>query len=161
MIHKTIVLLTLIVSLASCCKMSNQLEEVWITSNPPQAEIVIDGYHCGNSPLLVELDKKYDHSVYLFKEGYETVEGSIYSRRTIGSSRNVVWPFAGAAIGTGIGIACCGTGGCIIPAFVVGTALGTVAGLAMGVTGTAVDLGTRSDCTLSGHHFHGELPLQQ
>ena len=155
MLNKLIIL-SLIGLSTGCCTMRNKAEPVWITSNPEQAEVVIDGYYCGTSPVCVELNKKYDHAVSLSKEGYQSCEGILPSQRTYKSAKNLIWPIAGAVIGTGIGIACCGTSGFILPEFIVGTILGTGIGIGVGTVGMGVDSIGRADCTLPPQ-FHGEL----
>lgn len=154
-----IITISLIILLTGCCSMQNKEAPVWITSNPEQAEVVIDGYHCGFTPVCLELNKKIDHTISISKSGFETYDGIIPSKRTFKSANNLIWPVAGAAIGTCIGIACLGTSGFIIPEFLIGTAIGTGVGLGVGAVGLGVDRSSRADCTLQ-KHFHTHLHSQ-
>ncbi len=151
-----LIAISLIGLLTGCCSMQNKKEPVWITSTPDQAEVTIDGHYCGMTPVCVDLNKKYDHFVSLSKEGHQGCEGMIPSKRTFRSAKNLIWPAAGAVIGTGIGLACYGTGGFIIPQFIIGTVIGTGVGMGIGSVGLGVDCISRADCTLPTQ-FHGEL----
>ncbi|MFN4174772.1 MAG: PEGA domain-containing protein, partial [Parachlamydiaceae bacterium] len=116
-----LIAISLIGILAGCCSMKSKKEAVWITSSPEQAEVTIDGHYYGLTPVKVDLNKKCNHTVSLNKEGYLGCEGIISSKRTMKSAKNLIWPVAGAVIGTGIGLACYGTGGFIIPECLIGT----------------------------------------
>lgn len=136
-------------SLTSCCAMTRQRTGcVTITAKQGGAQVFIDGDSWGITPLQVDLEKNRDHSILVTKSGYQNQEIVLKSRHTWNSARNLVFPFAGAAVGTGVGLACYGTGGWMFPLFLAGTVVGVVAGLGLGAIGAATDCYLRSDCDL-------------
>lgn len=142
----------------SCCTMATKpTEQVLITTQQSDVDVFIDGYSCGKAPLLAELDKKYDHQIVVSKTGYQNQETCITSHHTLKSGYNIAAPIAGAAIGTGVGLALFGTGGFILPYCIVGTLCGGAIGLGLGVVGTATDLYSRSDCSLAKNEVHFQL----
>lgn len=157
--YKTISLILIFsITLTGCCSMiSDPTRRVTVTAQQSDANVFVDGYACGTAPLLVDLDKKYDHTIVVSKTGYQPQQVVLKSRRTMRSASNLLTPVAGAAIGTGIGLACYGTSGYIIPFALVGTGIGAVVGLGVGVIGTATDISLRSDCDLNAHNVHFDL----
>lgn len=63
---KHILLLCLALALAGCAAYQN----VSIESDPPGAEIFLDGEPIGTTPQVLRVPRDRDHSVYLKKEGY-------------------------------------------------------------------------------------------
>lgn len=157
--YKTITLIPILsFFLTSCCSvMRDPTRRVTVTAQQSDAEVFIDGYACGTAPLSVDLDKSYDHTIVVTKPGYQSQQTLLKSRHTLKWTSNILTPIAGAAIGTGIGLACCGTTGYIVPFALVGTGIGAVVGLGVGVIGTAADVYSRSDCDLHPHSAHFNL----
>ena len=59
-------ILLLCLALAGCAAYQN----VSIESDPPGAEIFLDGEPIGTTPQVLRVPRDRDHSVYLKKEGY-------------------------------------------------------------------------------------------
>lgn len=127
-----------------------------VTAQQSDADVMIDGYACGTTPLSVGLDKTRDHTIIVSKPGYQRQRVCLKSRHTASVASNLISPAVGAVVGTGVGLALYGTGGYIFPAFLVGTVIGGAIGLGVGCIGTAADLYLRSDCDLDRKdvHFH-------
>lgn len=157
--YKTISLIMILsFFLTSCCSMiGDPTRLVTVTAQQSDAEVFIDGYACGTAPLLVDLDKTYDHTIVVSKPGYQPQQAFLKSHHTLWWTSNILTPFAGAAIGTGVGLACYGTSGYIVPFALAGTGIGAAVGLGLGVIGTAVDIGSRSDCDLDTQSVHFNL----
>jgi hypothetical protein len=61
---------TIVVGTSSCASIvSGTKQSVTVTSDPPGAEISIDGKAAGKTPLAVDLRRKEDHVIKGFKEG--------------------------------------------------------------------------------------------
>ena len=73
---KVISLLTMICFVCtSCCSLVRSPDQkVTIQSLPDQADLYVDGYYCGQTPVQVELSRKYNHSIYVATEGYQPQE---------------------------------------------------------------------------------------
>lgn len=56
--------------LALCLTGCTAYQNVSIESDPPGAEIFLDGKPVGQTPLKLSVSRDLDHSVYLKKEGY-------------------------------------------------------------------------------------------
>ncbi|MBA2369046.1 MAG: PEGA domain-containing protein [Candidatus Protochlamydia sp.] len=151
--------------LTSCSTIRHQHPEtVYVSSHPPGANVIIDGYDCGTTPQSVALQPKYAHEIVLEKAGYQphfcVLEPKI-SKKKIGS--NALLPVGFAAVGAGAGYvaAGCTTMGLsaiLIPAFAVaGLAVGTVAG----AVGTGVDLYSGDAKKLSTDKVHAHLVPNQ
>ncbi len=145
MFKKFVSFIALVVVFASCCSARCAEERVWFTSCPEEAQVIIDGYDCGTTPVLVALNKKYNHYVYICKEGYQPQDGWLITRK----GSNSPLPLIGAIIGAGIGIACASSS-CPLPDILLGTALGATAG---GLINT-IDTNTP---TCSERQFHVNL----
>lgn len=157
--YKTILLITLLsFFLTSCCSIAlDPTRRISVTAQQSDTEIYIDGYACGTTPLLVELDKTCDHTIIASKPGFQEQEICLRSKRTLRSTSNLITPIAGAAVGTGVGLIIYGTSGYILPFFLAGTVIGGAIGLGLGVAGTATDLYLRSDCDLNVKDVHFDL----
>ncbi|MCE2983886.1 MAG: hypothetical protein LW832_10025 [Parachlamydia sp.] len=66
-------------------------------------------------------------------------------------------PGIGALVGTGMMLACYGTGGYIFPFWFAGTLVGAAAGVGVGGVGLATDLYKRSDCEFNQKDVHFNL----
>lgn len=157
--YKTVSLMTILsLLLSSCCSIaSSQTRCVTVTAAQNDAEVFIDGYACGTTPLSVDLDKRYDHKIVVAKAGYQAETASLNSHHTLKGASNLLTPIAGAAVGTGIGLAYFGTGGYGIPFCLIGTGIGLAVGLGLGVAGAVADLHLRSDCDLDHNSVHFNL----
>lgn len=150
MFIRIVTLITLLAVSASCCCGGRGPEErVLFTSNPSEAHVLIDGYDCGTTPVLVGLNKRYDHSVMIAKEGLEPVEGWLMAKRC----PSTPWPLLGAIVGTGVGIACASSGCCFVPDVLLGTVVGATVGSFIGLA----EMNASSCCDKS---FHAELAEQ-
>lgn len=144
--------------LTSCCSMMcDPTRQVMVTAQQSNTEVFIDGYACGTTPLLVDLDKSRNHRIAVGKPGYQSQQVFLKSRHTAWWATNLMTPFAGAAIGTGVGLLFFGTDGYIIPLCLVGTGIGAAVGLGLGVIGTAADIYLKSDCDLDTKRVHFNL----
>ncbi len=109
-------LVTLSLFCTSCCSLAiKKTEPVLVTAQQGNADVYIDGYACGTTPIIAELDKKYDHLIVVSKPGYQPQKACVKSSHSWKSGLNVVSPIIGAGIGTGIGLACFGP--CIFPIY--------------------------------------------
>ncbi len=155
--YKTISLMTILsFFLTSCCSItSDPTRRVTVTAQQSNAEVFIDGYACGTTPLLVDLDKTCNHRIIVTKPGYQAQQVYLKSSHTLWWASNLMIPIAGAAVGTGIGLAYYGSAGYIVPFCLAGTGIGAAVGLGLGIFGVAADLCSRSDCDLDmkGTHF--------
>lgn len=155
---KTSLLIALSLVFTSCCRMvCDRTQKVAITAQQRDTEIYIDGYACGTAPVLVDLDRTRHHTIVASKPGYEGQYMLLRSHHTLKAASNLVAPFIGLAVGTGIGLAVAGTGGIILPDFLIGSFYGGLAGICFVGIGTAVDLYTRSDCDLAKQAVHFNL----
>lgn len=157
--HKiTSLITTLSLFLTSCCSIvRDPMRRIQVTAEQSDTEIIIDGYPCGLTPLLVDVDKRYDHTIMASKPGYLEEGISLKSRHTLRSATNLLTPLTGAAVGTGVGLMIYGTSGYIIPFCLVGTVIGAAVGVGLGVAGAATDLYLRSDCDLNANGVHFNL----
>ena len=66
-------LVMLFSSLGSGCStlIRGTTQPVTITSEPAGANIVIDGYDCGQTPQKVALARKFSHAISVEKQGYQ------------------------------------------------------------------------------------------
>lgn len=150
-------ILSLSILLTSCCSLfRDSTEDVFVTTEPSSANVVIDGYNCGTSPLVVELDRKCDHIITASTPGYETSSTKIRSKRTWQASWNAASPFTGAALGAATLLAICGTDAYGLP-ILCGALFGGVIGVGAAVAGAAIDLYKQADRTLSAKEVHLEL----
>lgn len=156
---QALVLLTIICfSLTSCCStIHGKHQTVLITSEPSESHLIVDGYDCGTTPLQVELTRNQNHTLYIEKESYEPRVLNLSSRHTFRYAENLAWPFVGAAVGTGIGLAICGTGGYIIPYYVTSSLIGLAAGTGLLFVGTATDVVTGAGKRVAPHNLHLQL----
>lgn len=162
--YKMPLLITLLsFCLTSCCSVvGNATREVRVTAQQCGAEVFIDGYACGTAPLSVELNKTYNHTIIVAKPGYLPQQALLESRRTWRSASNILMPFGGAVVGTGVGAglgaACWG-----VDAFTLGVTaaagcgIGVAVGLCIGIIGTATDIQSRADCDLCTKSVHFNL----
>ena len=61
--------------LSSCGTIKHgTTQELSIQSNPPGAEVVVDGVDMGQTPLTVDLKRKHSHIVSLRMNGYESFQ---------------------------------------------------------------------------------------
>lgn len=158
--YKSISLMTILsLCLTSCCTLFvNPKRQVTVTAHQSGTEIFIDGYDCGTAPLLVELDKRYNHRIVASKPGYESKQRDIISERHSSKlAYNGGTVVTGLAIGTGIGLLVEGTGGYALPYCLGGTMIGGAIGLGLGVAGLAIDTYTRADCDLNINDVHFNL----
>lgn len=146
--------------LSSCGTIRKQpYEKVNIQSNPAGAYITIDGYSCGMTPLEVELDSRYSHSVIVEKECFQTQEYLMGSRQSARKmSFNLLFPLGGGVVGLGAGYALASSAGPFgAVLMIIGTAGGLAVGTVLGVVSTGVDLYSGAARTLSGHEINLDL----
>ncbi|MCE2983887.1 MAG: PEGA domain-containing protein [Parachlamydia sp.] len=80
--------------LTSCCSiLTERSREVMVTAQQQDTEVTIDGYACGTAPLLVELDKRFDHMIMVSKLGYQPSQVCLKSRHTARWASNLLIPF--------------------------------------------------------------------
>ena len=70
--HRTVLcLVALTLALSGCATVLNNKDpEVEIISDPPAAEVYVDGNYYGRAPVRVDMTVRNDHVVVLRKEGY-------------------------------------------------------------------------------------------
>jgi len=99
-ILKALLALSLLITFNGCATiMHGTTQQIEITTDPSDATLVVDNRESYRSPAKIAMDRKDDHTVKIFREGYkrETIEikGAL--------SWAVVGDFlAGGAIGYGI-----------------------------------------------------------
>lgn len=153
----TSLMMILSVFLTSCCAMTrDQASRITVTAEQSNAEVFIDGYDCGTAPLLVDLDKAYDHTIIVAKPGYQPQEACLKSHHTLESGFNLATPGIGALIGAGVTGLVWGSGYNGV-GLIIGTLIGGGIGLGVGALGLAADLYSRSDCDLDIHAVHFNL----
>ncbi len=100
-IAKRLFVLALVVSLTSGCAsiLKGTTQTIPINSDPPEADILVDGNFVGVTPLDVEMQRKRDHLVTIQKDDYRT--GTVAVVKNIGGA---VWGniLAGGVIGWGV-----------------------------------------------------------
>lgn len=74
-------------------------QSVSISSDPPGAEVQVDGNPAGNTPISVELKRKNNHLVTIMLEGYQTQQITINKVMSGAVAGNIL---AGGLIGWGI-----------------------------------------------------------
>ncbi len=74
--------------------VSGRHQDVQVISNPPGAEVMIDGMKRGSTPMVVELKRSERHTIKLSKEGY--------LEETRGTKKGFNWWFTGNIIVGGI-----------------------------------------------------------
>lgn len=76
-----LILLTTSISLfvlSSCATvMHSTTQEIELKSQPPNANIIVDGKKFGTSPQLVNIDRGFNHVVKFQLEGYEDYETQV------------------------------------------------------------------------------------
>lgn len=64
-------ILIAVLSLSSCATMIHgKHQEVTIQTEPPGASVLCDGEKVGNTPVVVTVARKQDHSITVVKNGY-------------------------------------------------------------------------------------------
>lgn len=155
----TLITILLGFTVSSCCTVRKPYETVVIQSNPPGANITIDGYDCGKTPQEVKLDARYPHSVAIEKPYFPPKYYSLKSNQSFKKlSSNLWFPVGGGVVGFGAGAAIGSTTG---PFWIIIAGLGAVAGAAagaiVGVVGTGVDVYSGNSSTLSDHKINVDL----
>lgn len=125
-----------------------------MTSTPPGADIVIDGYECGMTPQSFLLKKNIQHDVIVTKDGYqpEAFHLNSYTNPLVGT--NAFPPVVLGGIGAGIGLATADPF-----AVVVFGMLGVITGAVMGICGFGVDVLTGSSSELTTSEVQAHLKL--
>lgn len=83
----------------SCCSIIHQtMQEVAIGSDPTKASVTVDAQQRGETPLVVELKRKNNHTIRLELEGYQPHEMSL-TRKVSG------WVWGNIVFGGLIGLA--------------------------------------------------------
>lgn len=148
-------------ALTSCNSIRHQsYEKINVTSNPPQAAITVDGYPCGMTPQIVQVDSRQSHLVLLEKEGYRPQQYVVRSRIQGNKlASNLAFPILGGGIGAGAGLlattgAVTGPAGAIVALGAIG---GVLVGTAVGAIGTGADLGSGYARGLDTKHIHAQL----
>jgi hypothetical protein len=97
----TIVCLSLMLSfLTSCATILNgTTQKVPIASAPNGANVSVDGYYMGETPLIVEVTRKHDHVISLSKEGYRAQQVQLHHVVSGAVAGNLI---AGGLIGWGV-----------------------------------------------------------
>ncbi len=68
---KPLLLVALAVALTGCASILNDTSPpVTITSDPPGADVTVDGHYVGRTPLMTELSTKTSHQIKIEKDGY-------------------------------------------------------------------------------------------
>lgn len=128
---------------SSCCTLTHKsYQEVDFVSYPSGANISIDGYSYGVTPMTIKLELKHPYQVLLEKEGFEPQCYALKSKvGIIKLSSNLLFPVGGMALGAGVGLiagASAGPWGLIL--VIAGAYYGLGAGTGVGLIGTGVDL---------------------
>lgn len=72
LVSKTILLLTILSQLTGCATMWNGTrQKVEITSIPSGADVFVENYYVGKTPLEVKFKRKHAHNIWIVNEGYE------------------------------------------------------------------------------------------
>ena len=141
----------------SCCSMTRGSEQqVTVTSNPPGASIVIDGYSCGTTPQSFLLKRKYAHDILITKEGYQSKAIHTSSRMSPVNAVNLLIPVGACGVGAAVGFA--GGGGAYagIAAGVLG-AIGLIAGSVVALGSFGIDYANGATHVLDVSNVHAEL----
>lgn len=68
---------TVLLSLTSCATiMHGTRQSIGFSSNPSNANIWVDDYYVGNTPMIVELMRNQNHFVRIELEGYQAYEAT-------------------------------------------------------------------------------------
>lgn len=78
--------------------MHGTRQNIGISSNPTHAQVWIDNQYMGQSPMIVELSRKYNHMIRLELQGYQPYE--IACTRQLSG-----WVFGNVVFGGLIGLA--------------------------------------------------------
>ncbi len=145
----------------SCCRSHcDRTEKVCVTTQPNDAQVVIDGYDCGVTPLVVELDRRYDHTIVVEKPGYQSQQACVTSSHTGKVGSNLAMSAVGVTVGALCGLAIYGTTQWGLVSVAGMGVLGCLAGTGLGLLGAGVDLATRADCELDRNAVHFQLAQQ-
>jgi hypothetical protein len=81
--------LALLMCCASCASTVNgRRQEVAFSSDPPGAEVIVDGADLGTTPAVIDLARHHDHTVRIEKPGYVA-----YEMTTTSSLTNWGWTY--------------------------------------------------------------------
>ncbi len=79
-------IVALVMVISGCATLfGSSSEDVSMTSNPPSADVYVNGNYMGKTPLTLSLAKDKDYTVQFRKEGYEI------RTEIINSSLGVKW----------------------------------------------------------------------
>lgn len=99
MLRLTMLSILSLVSLTSCATIvQGTHQSIGIASNPSNANIWVDNFYVGNTPLIVQMSRKDNHFVRIELEGYQPYEAT-FSRQLSG------WVFGNIVFGGVIGLA--------------------------------------------------------
>jgi len=159
---KIILAMTLSSLVATSCSTvrSQTYEKIMVSSNPIGASINIDGYACGPTPQVIEVDTKNTHRITLEMEGYHARDYLLKPTLSVRKlSSNALFPICCAAIGAGAGLIATGgvTAGLAGIDILLGLAAGIAVGGVLGVTGLGIDLCSGKAKKIPVKEIKGEL----
>lgn len=141
LLKRSISFTLLLVMTSSCCTMfRTPSQKVIITSTPEKADVTIDGYYCGTTPMEVKLLRKYDHLVVVEKQGFFPLKSELKTNQSFKALWNLPAP---PVIGAVIDGAVTNTAG--MPYLPI---TGALVGLSIGVGATCIDLYTGASADL-------------
>ena len=89
MVRSGCLLMAVMMSCAACASTVNgRRQEVAFSSDPPGAEVIVDGADLGTTPAVINLARHHDHSVRIEKPGYVA-----YEMTTTSSLTNWGWSY--------------------------------------------------------------------
>lgn len=150
-----LILITLILSIlcTSCGTITRgTMQNVTITSIPPEAYIYVDNKPCGQTPQVISMTRYKNHHVVLVKEGYEPNHYILTSRVSWMLAGNLLYFPACVGVGTFLGVSSCGPFGSLC-----GLVMGIPVGALVTVGGVGVDLCTGAGYSLSHERIHAPL----
>jgi hypothetical protein len=130
------VLCLLVTSCGVVCRGLRQ--DVDVTSEPPDATILVDNEFYGQTPQIINISRRDNHSILLMKDGYQTEEVCLMPKCSGILAGNLGCIAIGAGAGAAAGFIMGGSDGGLLALILGG--IGTVFGTLVSLGGMGVDV---------------------